>query len=257
MIIGADWGNYETAICTPTALEVFPSDIIPYRVLKVENDLRKYDFIFEYGDRKGLAGTLAKDERNSLHRGRRGDSKLHEDALIRLLIGLHQFATNNVNVVVGQPISKHSRDKARIKDMLEGSHTITVNGIQKTIRIREVAVAAEGAGAYFAHPMPGIVHFIDIGSGTINFATMKNGRFINESSDTVPKGLENLDHNYEAIAESIRNVMIDLEWKDNVYLLGGGAEIMQPYLGFRVVDQPDTANARGFYRIGDSLWGSR
>lgn len=264
MIVGGDWGNDHVKLCTPNGVQKFPSDIISYRDIKVENDLRIYDFIFEYGNRKGLAGTLARDEKNDLDRSRRGDTKLHEDALIRILIAIHQFTDTRIKLVVGQPIKQHSRDKERIKDMLLGTHRITVNGLEKTITIEDVLVAVEGGSALFSNPKRGKVHLIDIGSGTINFATSKNNRFINSESDTIPKGIENLDHNYEAIAQNIQNVAIDLGWKENepTYLVGGGAPLLKEYLPYPVFNPmfdgklypPEVANAIGFYKIGEQVW---
>lgn len=261
MIVGVDWGGSLTKIVTPNKIEVFPSDIIGYRKMKVTNELRKYDFIFEYQGRKGLAGTLARDERTDLDRNRRGDSKLHDDALIRLLIALHQFGGKNVKLVVGQPISKHS-EKHKIRAKLLGTHAITVNNTTKEITIQDVVVGVEGGSAIFSSPMKEKVHLIDIGSGTINFATIKNGRFINSQSDTIPKGIENVEDDYQAIADNIENMAIDLGWGNNRYLLGGGANLLEDYLNYPLLNPvfngkkygPELANTIGFYKVGELLW---
>ncbi len=270
MIVGYDWGGYNSKLCAPDIIENFPSDIIPDRI-KVENDLRKYDFIVEYKGVTRLAGQLARDERTSLDRNRRGDSKFHKDALIRLLIGLHQFVPENrVKVVVGQPISRHREEKELIKDMLVADHTITVNDVTKTITIEDAAVAAEGASAWYANPTPGIARFIDVGSGTINLGTVKNKRFISNQSGTLTKGIESSNYTYEELTETIRNVAVDeLEWNynDPVYLVGGGAKLLIDYVQhifqysrlFNPLFQnktypPDLANAIAFYEIGELLW---
>jgi plasmid segregation protein ParM len=265
MIVGVDWGGSLTKIATPYKIEMFPSDIIAYRKMKVTNELRKYDYTFEYNGRKGFAGTLARDERTDLDRNRRGDSKLHDDTLIRLLIALHQFGDTNVKVVVGQPINKHSDEKERIKQKIIGAHQLTVKNQTKTIHIQDVAVGVEGGSSLIGHQ--GKVHLIDVGSGTINFATTNNGRFINSESDTISRGIENIDYGLEAIAENIQNVMIDLGWKEHepTYLSGGGAHLLIDYLHYPVMNPtlkgriygPEVANVIGFYKIGEMLWAKK
>lgn len=256
MIVGFDWGNAYTKICTPQAVYSYPSDIIPYRKIKVSNALREHDYIFEYQGRKGLAGTLARDEKTALDRTRKGDTKLHEDALIRLLIGLPE---QPIQLVVGQPINRHSEDKERIINMVKGTHTITVNGKRKRVEITDVVVGVEGGSAYLSNPQRKI-HLIDIGSGTINFATVIDGRFINSQSTTIAQGLENTEQDYESIAANIKNIVLDLGWKDSIFVMGGGAGVIPlPYPKFNPIFKsqiyaPEFANAIGYYKIGEQLW---
>ncbi|WP_010099512.1 ParM/StbA family protein [Ornithinibacillus scapharcae] len=259
MIVGFDWGNAYTKICTPHNVISYPSDIIPYRKIKVSNSLREHDFIFDYRGRKGIAGTLAREERTILDRTRKGDTKLHEDALIRLLIGLHQLPDKHFQIVVGQPINRHSEDKEQIISMAKGVHAITVNGSRKEIIVKDVVVGVEGGSAYLSNPSKHI-HLIDIGSGTINFATVKDGRFINSQSTTIAQGLENTEQDYESIAVNIKNIVLDLDWKDSIYVMGGGAHLIPlPYPRFSPIYNnriygPELANAIGYYKIGEKLW---
>jgi plasmid segregation protein ParM len=258
MIVGFDWGNKNIKICTPYNVYMYPSDIIPYRKIKVSNALREHDYIFEYNGRKGIAGTLARDEKTALDRARKGDTKLHEDALIRLLIGLHQLPDKHFQVVVGQPINRHSEDKTKIINMVQGVHVVTVNGIKKEIIIKDVAVGVEGGSAALSNPHKEL-HLIDIGSGTINFATVKRGRFINSQSTTISQGLENTEQDYQSIAANIENIVIDLGWK-SAYVMGGGANVIKlPYPIFTPIYQgraysPEYANCIGYYKIGEQLW---
>ncbi|SET69486.1 plasmid segregation protein ParM [Oceanobacillus limi] len=266
MIVGIDWGNYRTKICTDTTVESFPSDILPYRTQKVTNSMRKYDFIFEYNGRRGIAGELAHDERTLLDRNKRGDTKLHEDALIRALLALSTLSlTEPVRLVVGQPIARHNADKDDIRRMLIGTHEITVNNVKRRIIVDDVAVGVEGGSAALAGlPSKSKSYYIDIGSGTINFASVSSGRFINAESDTVSRGMENIAGGNESIAESIRNITIDLGWSPNasVQLIGGGAEELSEYLGYPPLYSiyngktypPEFANVIGYYRIGERLW---
>ncbi|MEN2765787.1 ParM/StbA family protein [Ornithinibacillus xuwenensis] len=261
MIVGFDWGNAYTKICTSDKVFSYPSDIISYRKIKVSNALREHDYLFEYKGRKGIAGTLARDEKTALDRTRKGDTKLHEDALIRLLIGLHQLPDKHFQIVVGQPINRHSEDKERIIEMVHGVHRIIVNGKEKEIIIKDVAVGVEGGSASLSNPKSKL-HLIDIGSGTINFATVINGRFINSQSTTVSQGMENIEQDYEGIAANIQNIVIDLGWKDFIYILGGGAKVLKDYLPYALFTPifqgrsytPEYANAIGYYKIGEKLW---
>ena len=140
--------------------------------------------------------------------------------------------------------------------MVKGVHRITVNGTRKEIIIKDVVVGVEGGSAALSNPIA--KHLIDIGSGTINFATVKNGRFINSQSTTIPKGLENAE--LEGLAENIQNIVLDLDWKDSIYVMGGGAhKVKLPYPVFTPLFQgraygPEFANAIGYYKIGEKLW---
>lgn len=264
MIVGYDWGNYMAKLCTPSIIKTFHSNIINWQDNWIDFVPGNNDFIFEYQGRKGITGQIAFDEKTEIDTNKKGDTKLHEDALIRLLVGLHQFADSEVKVVVGQPINQHKRDKESLINMLIGKHKITVNGITKTIWIKDAAIGVEGGTAILANLKPGIIHLIDIGSGTINMATIKNGRFINTQSDTIPKGLENLKRDPNSIVTNIKNYTDDLGWLDDepVYLLGGGAHALKDYTHYPLFmpilhgqsHDPVVANAIGFYKLGENLW---
>lgn len=264
MIVGYDWGNYMAKICTPFLIKTFHSNIISWQDHWIDFAPGKNDFVFEYNRKKGITGQIAFDEKTEIDTNKKGDTKLHEDALIRLLVGLHQFADEEVKVVVGQPINQHKRDKESLVEMLVGKHKIKVNGITKLIKITDAVIGVEGATAILGNPEAGIVHLIDIGSGTINLATIKNGRFINTQSDTIPKGLENLKRDPHSIVANISNFTSDLGWKPNekVYLLGGGAHALKDYMDYPLfapllngqVHDPVVANAIGFYKLGENIW---
>lgn len=257
MIIGVDWGNAYTKVCTPYNVTKFPSMIIPYRPINVENELRKNDFIFEYNGRRGLAGTIAMDEQTELDRNRMGDTKLHEDALIRLLIALHQYGNGELKVVVGQPIRTHQTDKNKIIEMIKGNHVITINGDTKEINVKDCIVGVEGGGAILSNYMGKHIHVVDIGSGTINFATMSSGRFINSQSTTIVKRLDSTA--YE-IKRSIQNTAIELGWKKEFYVTGGGAYELKEFPSFSGtfggrVYPPEYSNVIGFYKLGEVVYG--
>lgn len=272
IIVSVDGGNSGTKTVTPFNVYKYPSNIIGYNTFNVDVKLRdKQDFIFEYADRKGLAGQIAQDESTSMHITRKGESKLHEDALIRVLIALHQFVEDNhVKLIVGQPIIMHKKDKERMQDMFEGSHTITVNDVTRTIHIDEVRVGVEGGSAFYSNVTNELVHLIDIGSGTLNFATYLNKRLVNNKSTSTPLGIENFRGSLEELASTIKSWAINLNWGENerVLIHGGGAVPLYPLLqcefnNIQVLSPvyngieytPEFANVIGFYRMGEKLWG--
>jgi plasmid segregation protein ParM len=271
MFIGADGGNYETKIVTPTGAFKFRSCLGEYRDFQMDKGaLSTDDIVWEYSGKRGFAGTLAESE-SLFVREMAGDTKAHEDAVIRILIAIHRFGNDSViDLIVGQPIKKHKADKQRIIDMLKKEHTITVNGITKSFNIRNVNVAPEGAAAFWClKENIEKVRIIDCGSGTINLATIADGRFIDRDSWTLTFGA-NSQENYETerLAEAII-ASSSKRWGkgDCVRLCGGIAEFIKPYLSKYFTDiqvirpfmngkflHPGFANAAGFYELARDLY---
>lgn len=122
MIVGVDWGNHKVKYCTKFEVGSFYSQIIDWQEDWIDFKPGKSDFIFEYQGRKGIIGQIAYDEKTALDTNKKGDTKLHEDALIRLLVTLHRLDGTEFNVVVGQPINQHQRDKKQLLKMVIGAH---------------------------------------------------------------------------------------------------------------------------------------
>lgn len=234
MLLGVDGGNYETKIVTPNGAYKFRSCLGEYREFNVDKgELSTDDLIFEYQGIKGFAGTLAENEALFL-REMAGDTKAHEDALLRILIAVHRFAEGlEHDIIVGQPIKKHKAEKEQIIEMIKGKHTITVNGKTKTFTIRNVSVAPEGAGAYWAYRgLEKKIRIIDVGSGTVNCATIREGRFIDRDSFTLIFGANSEDqYEVERLAEAII-ASSSKRWAktDYVRVCGGITEVITPLL---------------------------
>jgi plasmid segregation protein ParM len=275
LILGIDAGNEKTKVVTEKGVSLFESSMGEYRERKLIQRFGEDDMIFEYEGRKWFAGTIAQYE-CEFGGARKGDSKAHEEAKLRILLAIHRYSNETVNdIVVGQPISTHSEsEKLKIKDMLKGTHYLKVdygNGfLEKKIVIRNVEVAAEGSSASLSDPKRELTRIIDIGSGTVNFATVTNMRYVDRDSFTERFGLATVRTNdLEAIARKIANVALN-RWNEHDYvrLCGGGAIPLYPYLKqyfsncdlLRPVFQnqyhePTFANAIGFYRIGTMIYG--
>lgn len=267
MIIGADVGGSWSKFASAQGVRQHPSDLGEYVEMNLTNKLAEDEFIYEYNGKKGFAGMLARRE-SEFSGSKKGTTKAHEDAKLRLLIGLTQFDAVDFQIVVGQPIGEHNEaEKQKIKAMLQGRQEITVNGRKKVFLISRVEVAAEGASVGLLHPpQMGKKRIIDIGSGTVNLGTVyRNGstvRFLNKESLTAPFGIEtirNLQPDYFA-----RMIYLKTEnlWSrdDDVDVCGGSAEKMLPHLheyfpAAKLVPDPSTVNARAFYEIGRKLYG--
>jgi plasmid segregation protein ParM len=255
MILGIDAGNEVTKICGQYGVDKFLSDIGEYRERRLVQTFDDDDMIWEYDGRKGFAGSLARFE-SEFGGSMRGTSKAHFDAKIRVLLAIHRYVDNtngDYRIVVGQPIETHTDDaKQAIRDMLIGTHELTVNGKRKVIRINRVEVAAEGGASAMADPRKGLMRIIDIGSGTINYATLNNMRYVDRDSFTDAFGMStNKSADLEAMARRIASRALN-KWDttDYVRLAGGGADVLLPYIREHLVN---TEVLRPKVRFGDSI----
>lgn len=276
MFLGIDGGNENAKLCGPYGVARFSSELGEFRERNLIQRFSDEDMVVEYEGKKYFAGTLAKYE-SRLGGSRKGGSKAHHDAKLRILIAIHRYADDHVyDIIVGQPIGTHTpEEKEKIQNMLIGRHEITINDITKRFLIRSVNIAAEGASAAVADPKQGLFRIIDIGSGTINYATLNDMRYIDLESTTENIGLATVKSNdYGAISRTIANKALDNGWSinDDIYLVGGGAEILLPHLkeefnkcqllkpkvkvgnGIQLVN-PIYANAAGFYTLAVKKYG--
>lgn len=271
MIVGIDAGNHSVKVAGPLGLDIFSSTIGEYRERKIKDIHGKDDMIFEYKGRKGFAGSLANAE-SEFAGSIMGDSKAHEDAMLRILIALHRYGQmiNHFKLVVGQPISTHTQiEKDKIKKMLLGTHDLTVNGNQKIFKITHVEVAAEGGGAFWSCPKNNLIRLIDIGSGTVNCASLMDKRYIDKDSFTLNFGMNTVRS--DDLGEMARGIATHTSKKwnrnDEVYVLGGAAddlvkELHQFYPRVKLMTpifdgafaHTVYANAIGFYYLGVGVY---
>jgi plasmid segregation protein ParM len=273
-ILGVDAGNDRVKIFGPNGEMSFPSTLGEFRQRNLDSHFSKDDMIYEFNGKKGFAGTLAQYE-SEFATTRFGDTKAHEEFLIRVLLGLHRYSEGtDFKVVVGQPISMHTpTEKSKMKKMLEKTHAITVNGDYKQITILRAEVAAEGGAAFWSNPQKGKVRILDFGSGTVNAATLIEGRYIDRDSFTLKFGLNTIrSQDLTEMGRYVANECLK-KWneQDDVYCVGGGAELMidhlheyfpnvkplQPKVGGGLntkVLPPIFANAVGFYKIGNKVF---
>lgn len=267
-IVGIDGGNNEVKVVGEKNTFKFYSNIGEYRELRLESTFVD-KMVFDYKGRKWFGGDLARRESEWLG-SMSGDSKAHEELLIRVLLALHRYSDEtSFRIVVGQPISKHlPRYKDAIKSLLIGTHEFTLNDVTKQITVEQCAVVAEGAGAFWSNPKRGLIRIIDVGSATVNCVSIQDGEYIDKDSFTIKGGVDSESSDLFSIARSVSMKALK-KWarKDNVYVAGGCAEQMiEPFqyhfTNVRVLNpqikteggisqlHPVFANAMGFYNVG-------
>ncbi|MFC5528457.1 ParM/StbA family protein [Cohnella yongneupensis] len=264
-IVAIDAGNFETKFYDGKRFIRFPSVIgYDWRERNLQDKPKQFDFDWEYDGQRGFAGTLALTESDCAE-SRKGESKAHPDAQLRVLLALHQFSSETENrIIVGQPIKTHKpAEKEAIKRMLIGRHELKVNGERRVIIVRRCEVAAEGVSSGLLIPGGGTVRVIDIGSGTVNFGTLIDRSFNDRGSFTLVTGLETLKTpDRVAFARQIALKALAGGWKaeDAVYLCGGGAEsLLKPLRVYfptaQVIEgDPVYANVKAFYLIAGKVF---
>jgi plasmid segregation protein ParM len=275
MRLGIDAGNYKVKVAGEYGLMDFISAIGESRQINLQQIHGQDDMYFEYQGETGFAGSLALYE-SEFGGSIMGDTKAHVDTKLRTLIGIHRYITlyqieeKEFDIVLGQPISKHNHnEKMKIKDMIKGWHTITVNGVEKSFHIRNLEVAAEGVSAFFSNPTNGLVRILDVGSGTVNYSSVLDGRFLDKDSGTLPFGVNtNKTNNLQALSRGIATHVLK-KWspQDKTFIVGGIAEQILPHLKgyFSNIDilrpiynqqyvNPIYANAIAFYIVGVNIY---
>lgn len=278
-ILGVDAGNHDVKVVGEQGTDRFSSKLGNWRDIKLKNELRKDDMVVEFRGQKLFAGTLAEDEA-FLPGSKKGVTKANDEVRLRVLLALYRYSSETVyDIVVGQPITGHTdHEKDAIKEMLRGKHEITVNDMTRIIEIRKVEVAAEGASVGVLEPIRGRYHILDVGSGTINWATVgwdgERLRFYDKDSDTEPFGLST--HGDVKIPELATHLGRNLPWDtmDVIRVVGAVAEelteplrehfpnasVFKPTVTLPTSAKkldPVYANAAAFFTIARTVYGKK
>lgn len=276
LILGVDAGNYKAKVAGVHGIDSFKTNICNWFERDVEETFGQDDMEFEIGNRKGYAGTIAQFEDEFGDGTTYGDTKAHEDTKIRILLAVYRYiekycrGIDRVCLVTGQPINRHKEgEKSKIIDMLIDTHDFIVNGNRVKFTIEDVKVAPEGSAAFWSESQQSM-KIVDVGSGTVNLATIVDKRHIHKSSSTMNAGVETLRNkdDHEALARAIYQFATKLKWKntDTVFTCGGVAEKIAPHLEkhfvkaipmkpllkrqYDTIAVPSTyANAVGFYNL--------
>lgn len=284
LLLGIDAGNFKAKVASVHGVDSFKTNICGWFERDVQETFGEDDMSFEIDGRKGYAGSIAEAEDEFGDGTRYGDSKAHDETKIRVLLAIHRYmekynlAASSVYIVTGQPIATHKEgEKQLIIDLLKGKHDYVVNGKRRKITIEDVKVSPEGSAAFLSNPNlgNGILHIIDVGSGTVNMATVSEKRFIHKSSGTMDTGIETLKNrnDLEGMSRGIIQATTKLKWKkdDTVFVCGGIANLMLPHLQKHyvnaevlkpllatetetVTEKPIYANAIAFYNIAKGVY---
>lgn len=282
LLLGIDAGNYHAKIAGSYGVDNYRTALCEWFERIEESDFFEGDNMeFELNGRKGYAGTLAALEDQFGGGGMYGMTKAHDDTLVRVLLAIYRYKEkycpgfDTFSIVVGQPLASHTNEeKDKLIKMLRGEHFLTVNGKKQHFKIKDVAVAAEGSGAFWSNPQGGRVRIADIGSGTLNCATVDSSRFVHMASGTFNFGTETTRGGINAISRGVIQSATRLRWEkhDKVYLCGGSAsellplisdhftnaEVLMPKLNTHNGEEsqlPLYANAVGFYEIAKLAFG--
>lgn len=282
LILGIDAGNFKAKSASVYGTDSFKTNICGWFERDVEETFGTDDMSFEIDGKKGFAGSIAEHEDEFGNGTRYGNTKAHDETKIRVLLAIHRhlekydIAASSVYIVTGQPIATHKEgEKQQIIDLLKGKHDYIVNGKRRKITIEDVKVTAEGSAAFWSHPQAGNVRILDIGSGTVNMATISDKRFIHKSSGTMDTGIETLKNrnDLEGMARGIVQATTKLKWKkgDTVLVCGGIANLMLPHVqkhfpnaevlkpllvteSETIEEKPMFANAVAFYNIAKGVY---
>lgn len=276
LVLGVDAGNYKAKVAGPYGIDSYRTAICEWFERDIVESFADDDMEFEIDSRKGFSGTIAAYEDIYGASSMYGDSKAHEDTKIRVLLAIQRYINKycpgitDVSIVTGQPIVSHKDfEKEQIKELLLGQHEFIVNKKRQYFTIHEVGVAGEGSGAFWSNPESGTIRILDIGSGTVNAATIIDKRYINNASTTFNFGMETVNKDsLDAVSRGIIRATTKLKWgqKDKVLICGGIANTIIPYIavhypnvrvlqpllresGHVSVAEPVFANAIGFYEL--------
>jgi len=263
MIIAIDSGRHSTKVCTQKGYFQFPSLLGEWhnRTGFRESVFGPYDLEIEYKGKRWFGGTLAENECDfavTMHT----ETKDNIENLILILSALHLTTDErNVRVITGEPIKSHTdENKAILKRLIEGEHTIKINGVSKTFQILSALVACEaGVAAFSLSHIPPKLRVLDFGSATVNAASLVNGRYVKNQSFTLPFGLEtNESTDVERMARRVIS-QLSRKWsqKDDLFVIGGGGEVFLPYVKeefskAQLHPLPQYANVIGMYKVACS-----
>lgn len=263
MLIAVDAGRSYVKTIVGNQRFVFPSKVSKARKRAFVQTLPE-DMELRYLGKEYFIGQLAERE-GSFTRQMMTESKVNTETLLLILTALFKAgAVGDVNIVTGVPINMYKEDeRTRLRAKLEGEHEVILNGTYRKIHIRKAAITIEGGAAYWIHKRMGTVRIVDPGARTTNYATFKDGVFIDRESGTISKGWENVR---EADPEEMAAMIVGhlggmWEPTDIVELIGGKAtDLLEPFkqegFSFAIASHdPQFANALGYYALGKETIG--
>lgn len=258
-IISVDCGRSGVKAVSENERVYFRSALGTYRQLRNGRELGIDEFVVQYKTERYFVGRIAAEEAEDGAQMMTA-YKAHTDTLILTLTAIHRLVQSGAQVmlVTGLPLAFHQeQDKQRMREMLMGDYEIQVNRVTKRFTIARVEVAAEGASAawYIGRTRRDRFHVVDVGSRTVNYVTMTNGRWIDKDSDSLNYGWETFRGGEPQFA---RMLIADLSKRlrplGHIVLVGGKESLASHLQGYHgdVEVHPDAlfANAVAFREMG-------
>jgi plasmid segregation protein ParM len=269
--VGVDTGRKATKVSGERVI-TFPSAVGTARPLRLENG-QDYDVVVD-GEHLFI-GYLAEESFD--RREMASESKLHPETRALFLTALALVANGEAtSITTGVPVTQHKPEtKQLFGAMVKGKHNVRVNGREKAFSVDTIQVVPEGAGAWWNAVLndhgricdQGLVkqpvtRILDLGSRTVNYVTLQEGRYLDRASGTLNYGCLELDLDGNDPEQLARRILGDItkRWPDMkrtdlLFLTGGGALIMRDTFAREfatcvVADDPVTANARGYRKLG-------
>ena len=196
MILGVDLGNWN--------VKTSEGDIFPSRYTIVENILGATGDVLEY---EGIKYFMREGKLENNY-----DKANKETNLILFLYSLALQKDRYFKVVIGLPALAYKANRESFKDKLlnQKIHDVVINKEHKKIIIEDLIVFPEGAGAYFSlSNRPKNCVIIDIGGGTINIVSFKNGKL--DTCTTIGKGIIQLYNQIRDYLNATYTLKLELE----------------------------------------------
>lgn len=218
MILGVDLGNWN--------VKTSEGNIFPSRYTIVENILGATGDVLEY---EGVKYYIRDGKLENNY-----DKANKETNLILFLYSLAVQKDKYFKAVVGLPALAYKANRDSFKDKLlnQKIHDVIINKQPKKIIIEDLIVFPEGAGAYFSlRNRPKNCVIIDIGGGTINIVSFKNGKL--DACTTIGKGMIQL---YNQIRDYLNaTYTLKLELEDIEVIMREGLKVDNEEISFTFI----------------------
>lgn len=229
------------------------------------------DYELFYNGKRYFVGELAKE--GYCRTINASQNKIHEEMKVLFITAVAAAEIKDGVIVTGVPVDQHAADtKKELRGYLKGTHQGMINNKPFQFDIKALEICPEGAAAYWDYMLNnqgkivknanGTFRVIDIGSKTINVATIIDQYYLNRESFTLDYGCydiihaKNLDYKqfYKRIMGDIMQRWSEYKETDKVLFSGGGSLLLKDYIQYKITDNPVFANARGFYKLGVTKW---
>lgn len=196
---------------------IFPSVVGNSRNIRYSTGFGSEDQIsnmhVKIGQEEYFVGKLAQKQSDQVYYSLDEDRYESDEAnvLLQTVIALMAGGEQQVGVVTGLPLD-YLKYREKLEKSLVGTHTIEINGKQKTTHVANAIVIPQPMGVFFNNLMNDsgnivntsyakkTIGIVDVGFGSTDIAYVKNMEFIDKYSRSTNIAMNSV---YKAIAEAI------------------------------------------------------